>query len=112
MKTLLMITTRDPSRDPKVAEMVRIAAGLGSWGQVKVDIALFGPAIRAIDRYPEELMDGHLIAAHLAAIPEHGGEIWVEEKALQSAEFDPTVVFRASSRADILARPYTCSMTF
>jgi hypothetical protein len=85
LERILLVTERDPREDPRVAEMVRIGAGLGAWKKIAVDILLRGPAARALAEFPEEMADGDIISQYLPMIVEHGGEILFEKR-----ESDPT----------------------
>ena len=76
---LLLISERDPRLDPRVGEMIRIAAGVGAWKTLPVDIYLRGPAVWALDEFPEDLQEGNLINEYLPSIQLHGGEIFVEK---------------------------------
>jgi hypothetical protein len=89
---ILLATERDPRKDPRVAEMVRIAAGLGAWKKIAVDVFLRGPAARALAEFPEELADGEIISQYLPMIVEHGGEILCEKR--ESDATQPSVPCR------------------
>jgi len=114
MKIRILISTgRDPRRDGKVAEVIRIAAGLGAWGQVVPDVALFGPAVYALDSFPEELVDGHLIASYLTSIVSNGGEILVGTDSTELSKITPSIAYRTIKREEIFsaASTHTYSMT-
>jgi hypothetical protein len=74
---LLLTTNRDPRTDTRVAEAVRVAAGIGAWKKMRVDLLLRDSAVFALDQFPEDLADGMLIREYLPAIQQHGGEIFV-----------------------------------
>lgn len=48
-KALFLITS-DPARSSRPAEAIRIAAGIGAWGQVEVTLYLAEAATRALDQ--------------------------------------------------------------
>lgn len=77
VKTLVIIDS-DPRTSPRPAEAVRIAAGIGPWDHAVVTLYLGGPAVAALDEFPDELMDGRLFATHLPHIVAHGGPVLVE----------------------------------
>lgn len=78
-KSILFIVTGDPRTEPRPAEAVRIAAGLGSWGNLQVDLLLKGEAALLLAGDPEELIDGQLIADYLPMVARHGGRVFLEE---------------------------------
>src|SRR6185369_5300409 len=51
MDRLLLTTDRDPRRDPRVAELVRVGAGVGAWKKIPVDIFLRGRAALVLDEF-------------------------------------------------------------
>jgi len=78
MDRLLLTTDRDPRSDARVAELVRVGAGVGAWKKIPVDIFLRGRAALALDEFADELADGNLLQDYLPGIREHGGEIYVD----------------------------------
>ena len=90
MERLLLTSNRDPRKDSRVAEMVRIGAGVGAWKKIRVDLFFRGRAALALDEFPDELADGNLLQEYLAGIQNHGGQIYVDAgnafvKKIQSA---------------------------
>jgi hypothetical protein len=92
MKTLLIRISDDPRRCPRPAEAVRIAAGLGAWKKVRVDLSFEGPALECLSEFPEDLEGGDLLVQYLPAIAKHGGTIYPAAPEIQSdyvMEFEP-----------------------
>jgi len=107
METLLLTTDRDPRKDRRVAELVRMAAGVGAWKKLRVDIFFRGPAVLALDEFPEELTDGNLIQEYLPAVKNHGGEIYVEKGNPHLKEIQSPFQFGELNQSDsmrVLAR--------
>lgn len=90
-KTLLVAIGGDPHATDRPAEAIRVAAGIGAWKKVRVSVCLHGPALACLTEPSENLEAGELIAEHLPAILEHGGEIFAV-KAVKSGNMKPVVV--------------------
>lgn len=82
-KTLLVLIGEDPRASARPSEAVRVAAGIGAWKKVRVNIYLHGPALACASEPSEEFEQGEIIAQHLPSISLHGGEIF-GEKAVRS----------------------------
>ena len=52
-RRILVVIDGDPRVNPRVAEAVRMAGGVGVWDQVQVHVVLRGPATRALGERPE-----------------------------------------------------------
>jgi hypothetical protein len=100
MDTLLLTTNRDPRKDRRVAELVRIGAGIGAWNKVRVDIFLRGHAALALDEFPDELADGNLIQEYLPMLQNHGGEIYVEKANTLLKKIQSRFPFKTVNRAE------------
>ena len=72
---LLFLITSDPRVNHRVAEAVRIAAGVAVWKTARVTLCLRGPAAMALDENAEELVDGGGLARHLALLRDSGGRV-------------------------------------
>lgn len=84
---LLIIVTGDPAVSPKPAEAVRLAAGVGAWEQAAVTLYLRGPAVRALARFPEGLVDEDNFSRYLPVLAKQGRPVLVQRGA--PATFQP-----------------------
>ncbi len=75
LKMLLLIAA-DPRQSPRAAEAVRLAAGVGAWKRVAIDLYLQGAAVHCLDDACDDWPDGSLLREYLPAIVEHGGAIF------------------------------------
>ncbi|MGV3772741.1 MAG: hypothetical protein ACO1QB_07565 [Verrucomicrobiales bacterium] len=82
----LFVIESDPESSPRAAEAVRIAAGLGAWKEIGIDLWLKGAGAKALSPYPEELIDGNIFRDYLPTIAELGGAIFVDGAEVQEAE--------------------------
>jgi hypothetical protein len=71
----------DPEVSPRASEAVRIAAGLAAWKDAIVDVAFIGPAAKALEPWPGDLVDGNIFQQHLPTLIESGGTIFGEKGA-------------------------------
>jgi hypothetical protein len=55
---VLIMVQSDPRQSPRPAEAMRLAAGLGSWGQVQVTVGLRGAALLLLANDDEDIIDG------------------------------------------------------
>lgn len=83
MVPVLFMVTQDPRRSPRPAEAIRIAAGVGSWGKVKVSIYLRGPAILTLQESGDELMDGDDLGRYWPIVQGWNRPVWVQAGAKQ-----------------------------
>jgi hypothetical protein len=88
-KSLLVLIGADPHESDRAAEAIRVAAGIGAWKKVRVNVCLHGPAVACVTEPPENLESGELIAEHLPSILEHGGQIY-GPKALKAGRIKVT----------------------
>lgn len=65
LKNVLIVVTADPRASGRVAEAVRIAAGVGGWEKVAVKLCLCGQARRILVEMPDEFVDGEVFAGYL-----------------------------------------------
>jgi sulfur relay (sulfurtransferase) DsrF/TusC family protein len=90
----LFIVTSDPRQTGRVAEAVRIAAGVGAWPQVEVTLYLQGDAALVLGEDAEDLIDGENFTRYLPMLAETGRPILVQQGVavpLNSAD-SPTLV--------------------
>lgn len=81
-RSALFIITSDPRRTGRVAEAVRIAAGVGAWPQVEVTLYLRGAAILALGEDAEDLIDGDNFIRFLPMLAEGGRVILVQREGV------------------------------
>ena len=92
----LFLVTSDPRQTGRVAEAVRIAAGVGAWPQVEVTLYLHGDAALALGEDAEDLIDGDYFTRYLPMLAETGRPILVQRGVgvkLISAESPPLMEF-------------------
>lgn len=95
-RSALFIVTSDPRQTGRVAEAVRIAAGVGAWPQVEVTLYLHGDAALALGEDAEDLIDGDNFTRYLPMLAEAGRPILVQRGvavALNPADAPPLVEF-------------------
>ncbi len=110
MKTrALVIITSDPRSSPRPAEAVRIAAGVGVWEKVEVTLYLRGAALRMLDEFPDELVDGENFQRYLPLLTAKGRPVLVQRGAVSAAELgEPSVKFEEIDDAQLAARAAQC----
>lgn len=86
MKSVLILVTGDPRVSSRPAEAVRIAAGVGVWGKVRITLYLRGAATRILREDVEDLADGDQFTRHLPLLGERGRTLLVQQGAV--AEVD------------------------
>ena len=79
-RNALFIVTSDPRQTGRVAEAVRIAAGVGAWPQVEVTLYLRGAAALALGEDAEDLIDGDNFIRYLPMLAEAGRPILVQRE--------------------------------
>jgi sulfur relay (sulfurtransferase) complex TusBCD TusD component (DsrE family) len=78
---VLLIVTGDPRSSPRVAEAVRIAAGVGAWEKVDVSVYLRGEAVRVLDRASSDLIEEENYAHYWPILAECSQPIYVQKNA-------------------------------
>jgi len=99
-RRVLVVVDADPRTNPRAAEALRMAGGVGVWKQVEVDVALCGPATAAKGEGVSQLPDARVIEQFLPMIREHGGRVHVLPDATAegklpelAADFDSVMRF-------------------
>ena len=95
-RSALFIVTSDPRQTGRVAEAVRIAAGVGAWPQVEVTLYLHGVAALALGEDAEDLIDGDNFIRYLPMLAEAGRPILVQRGVavdLNPADAPPLVEY-------------------
>jgi len=88
----LVLVEADPESDPRAAEGVRLAAGLGAWELTEVTLALRGPATELLaGENPDAWTDGREAAANLAAVRERATPVTVVAFSSEREELEPRV---------------------
>ena len=80
MKALFIVNS-DPRTNPRTAEAIRIAAGIGAWKKVEVTLVLSQSAVLALSEFPDELVDEDNFIRYLPIIGEWGRPVYVETGA-------------------------------
>jgi hypothetical protein len=80
-KRLLFVVASDPRSSGRPAEAIRIAAGVGAWKRVDLDLYLRGPAVLVLSEYPDDLAEADNYTRYLPIIREWMRPIYVERGA-------------------------------
>lgn len=109
-RRVLFIVTSDPRASPRVAEAVRIAAGLAAWRGVEVRLYLHGAAVLSLSERSEGLADGDNFAHYLPLLAAEGQPVCVQQGAPELAALGtPTPAFQPLSNAGLAALAATCA---
>jgi hypothetical protein len=76
-RRILVVVDADPRTDGRVAEAVRMAGGVGVWGQVELHVVLRGAAARAVGEGAAGFPKGKMFKQFIGMIREKGGKVWV-----------------------------------
>ena len=76
-RRVLVVVDADPRTDGRVAEAVRMAGGVGVWGQVEFHVVLRGAAARAVGAGAADFPNGKMFKQFIGMIREKGGKVWV-----------------------------------
>ena len=85
-RSVLFVISGDPRVDPRPAEALRIAAGVGAWGKVDITVYLRGAAVLALSDVTDEFVDEEIYRRHLPALAESGRPFYVQRGAPFLAE--------------------------
>ena len=111
----LFIVTSDPRQTGRVAEAVRIAAGVGAWPQVEVTLYLHGDAVLALGEDAEDLIDGDNFIRYLPMLAEGGRAILVQQGvpvAFSPADAPPQVEFIDDAQLAVRVAASHCVLRF
>lgn len=76
-RTLILVEA-DPESDPRAAEGIRLAAGVGAWELTDVTLCLRGPAVNVLtDTNPDDWKDGRDLAKNLTTVQERSTPVHV-----------------------------------
>lgn len=79
--SLLVVATSDPRANGRTAEAIRMAAGIGTWMKVEVNVYLRGPAVLALSEVTDELVDEDQINRCWPILAELKRPIYVQKSA-------------------------------
>jgi hypothetical protein len=90
---ILVVVDADPRTDGRVAEAVRMAGGVGVWGQVEFHVVLRGAAARAVGAGAADFPKGKMYGQFIGMIREKGGKVWVmpDAEAMEVVDVDEMV---------------------
>jgi len=74
----LFVVNSDPRTNPRTAEAIRIAAGVGAWKKIDVTLVLCESAVLALREFPDELIDEDHFTRYLPILGEFGRPVYVE----------------------------------
>lgn len=77
-RQILLILSHDPRHSGRVAEGLRIAAGLRAWQKVDVSVFLRGDAVRALAEDTSDFLDEEILVRYLAALKETRAALFAE----------------------------------
>lgn len=78
---LLIVVESDPRTSGRPAEAIRMAAGIGTWKKVEVDLYLRGAAILSLAEYSDEWIDEDNFGRYLPMLRESGRPVYVQAGA-------------------------------
>ena len=90
-KQVLLILSHDPRHSGRVAEGLRIAAGLRAWQKVDVSVYLRGDAVRAIAEDAADFVDEEILVRYLASLREASAPLFVEAGAAAELGLEPAM---------------------
>lgn len=111
----LFIITGDPRNNPRPAEAIRIAAGVGTWKKADITVYLRDAAVLALGEYPDEFVDEDNYVRYLPIVGEFGRPIYVQKGAPLLSELGtPVLAFKEITDAELadLAAQQTCVLRF
>ena len=82
MAKIIFLIRSNPKEDPRVAEAVRMAAGLGT-GQNPVRIILSGEGLHLITDDPEEMADGEILEKFLPVFQEWNIPVYLDREGAE-----------------------------
>jgi sulfur relay (sulfurtransferase) DsrF/TusC family protein len=107
--TVLFVIASDPRSSPRPAEAIRIAAGVGTWKKVDIDIYLAAAAVPLLEESESsgELIDDENFDRYLPIIGEWGRPVYVEAKGAERVGSDrwrlPCELISGSRLAELAA---------
>jgi hypothetical protein len=87
---ILFVVTSDPRSSGRVAEAVRIAAGVSVWGRLEVALFFHGPAVLAlVEPAADTLVEGEHLREWWRLLAERQCPVYVERGAPQLRDAAP-----------------------
>jgi hypothetical protein len=99
-ETLFLIAS-NPHASHRPAEGVRIAAGVAAWKKTRVRLYLHGDAVRCLDEWAEELVDGDNFPSYLPILRDLACPVGVQAGAPGLADLAPTLKYTELSESDL-----------
>ncbi|MBI1178662.1 hypothetical protein GC207_14615 [bacterium] len=78
IKRLLIVVTSDPVKSGRLAEAIRLAAGISAWQKVAVTLFVGGEAVNGLLPGEGRFFDEDNIVEFLPALAERNQELYVE----------------------------------
>ena len=75
---ILFIIESDPRVSHRPVEAMRIAAGVGVWGKIEMQVYLGGPAVLMLSGRQEELVNGEDLGNYLTMMEQAGTGLYVQ----------------------------------
>lgn len=91
-RSVLILTEADPHLSGRVAEAVRVTAGLAGNPQLGVRLALCGPAAAALRGDTAEMIDGDVIDQYLPGLAREAGRVLTGESAAEIPQESERVI--------------------
>jgi sulfur relay (sulfurtransferase) DsrF/TusC family protein len=114
-RRLILIVSSDPRRSGRVAEAVRIAAGVGVWQKVEATLYLRDEAVRALGESSENLVDEDDFPRYWPILAKAGPPVFVQQNAPALRQLDtPALAFTEISDQQLaeLAAKQDCVLRF
>jgi len=78
---VLIFISGDPRTNPRSAEAIRIAAGVGVWKKTEISVYLHGDAVLALSEYADGLADEENYVRYLPILAGFGRPIYAQKDA-------------------------------
>ena len=102
-RRILVVVDSDPRINPRVAEAVRMAGGVGVWDQVSVHVVLRGPAIHALGEQAASLPEARMFKQFIGMIRENGGQVSVMPDAESMEDIRPEELLENGMKPEAFA---------
>ena len=102
-RRILVVVDSDPRINPRVAEAVRMAGGVGVWDQVSVHVVLRGPATRALGEQAASLPEARMFKQFIGMIRENGGQVSVMPDAESMEDIRPEELLENGMKPEAFA---------
>jgi hypothetical protein len=114
-RRLLFMVDSNPRQSGRVAEAVRIAAGVGVWQKVGVAVYLRGEAVLALGEPSEPLVDEDDLTRYWSILGKAGQPVYVQQNATGLPEIGVAAlpfIEISDAQLAILALEYHCVLRF